>query len=65
MNVKLYAGDEVNVYEGVAFDKQGRETDLIVRADTLEQAKSRVSDSMADYNWTDVQSLSKRDVCAA
>jgi len=64
MKVNLFAGDETATYVGVAFDRQGRETDVTVKADSLDEAKDRVSDSMADYNWTDVQGL-KRTRAAA
>lgn len=60
MQVKLYDGDESNLYIGVAFDAKGRETDVKVKADSLVDAKGRVSASMADYRWVDVQGLSQK-----
>jgi hypothetical protein len=59
MQVKLFTGDETNTYKAVAFDAQSRETDVEVKADSLESAKSRISDSMADYRWVDVQNVSR------
>lgn len=60
MQVKLYSGSEKNTYTAVASDAKGRETDVEVKADTLKQAKDRISDSMSDYNWVDAQSVSQK-----
>lgn len=59
MKVKLFTGNETNTYNGVAFDAQSRETDVEVKADSLEGAKNRISESMADYRWVDVQGVSR------
>lgn len=60
MQVKLFAGNETKVFEALAFDSQSRETDVVIRADNLRQASDRVSDSMVDYRWVDVQKLSQK-----
>lgn len=65
MQVKLFTGNETKVFEALAFDAQSRETDVVIRADDLRQASDRVSDSMADYRWVDVQKLSQKDGDAA
>lgn len=60
MQVKLFAGNETKVFEALAFDAQDRETDVVIQADNLRQASDRVSSSMVDYNWVDVQKLSQK-----
>lgn len=65
MQVNLYTGNESRVFTGVAEDAQGRETDVVIRADNLQQAKDRVSDSMADYRWTDARDISQKSSHAA
>ena len=60
MQVKLFAGDESHTFVATGFDKQGRETDIEVRADNQKQANDRISSSMTDYNWTDVQGIKQK-----
>lgn len=60
MQVKLFTGNETRTYQGTAFDAKGRETDVVVKADSLTDAKGRVSDSMADYNWVDAQGIAQK-----
>lgn len=58
--MNLYDGEEKNAYQAIAYDRLDRETDVYVHADSLEDAKNRVSDSMSDYRWTDVSPLSRK-----
>lgn len=60
MKVNLFAGNETHTFVATAFDNQSRETDVTVKADNERQAKSRISDSMSDYNWVDVQGISQK-----